>query len=210
MNDYTDRLTFVISLPRSRTAWLCEFFKPYLITWHDPLKRCESIDELGARVDQALFNTEARAAKLMIADTTACFFLPEIVQRFPGANFIVIERPYRDVCRSLTAKGVFSTYLMSLTYGYFSNWDLYLPKKTPYIRYTNLNLHLEDLVIHMGLLDGNWDASMWNAWKKRMIARNVQIPFHRQNEQTNWPKVRKLMARKMSFQFDSRLRNDGE
>lgn len=208
MNDYTDRLTFVISLPRSRTAWLCEFFKPYLVTWHDPLKRCASIDELGERVDQALFNTEARAAKLMIADTAACFFMPQIVQRFPGAKFIVIERQYRDVCRSLTRKGVFSSYMMSLTLGNFIHWDLCLPAKTPYFRYENLNLHLEDLVIHMGLLDGDWDASTWNEWKKKMIERNIQIPFAQQNAQTNWPKVRKLMAGKMSFRFDSNLRGE--
>lgn len=208
MNDYTDRLVFVIAMPRSRTAWLCEMFKPYMVTWHDPLKRCESIDELGQRVDRALFNTEARAQRLMIADTAACFFMPEIVQRFPGAKFIVIERPYRDVCQSLSAKGVFSTYLMSITYGQFSNWDLYLPKNTLHISYAMLDLRLEDIVIHTGLLDGNWNADRWNKHKKTMICKNVQIPFPQQNAATNWPKVRKLMARKMSFRFDSRLRGD--
>lgn len=49
-----DNVTFLVCLPRSRSAWLAAFLKPVAWTTHDPLKRCESIDELGLRIDAIL------------------------------------------------------------------------------------------------------------------------------------------------------------
>lgn len=209
MHDYTGRLYFVIALPRSRTAWMCKFFSRYAVTWHDPLKNCESIDELGAKVDNALFNTNVRASKIMIADTAGLFFMQEIVARFPGARFIVIERHFREVCESLRREGVFSLISMSSALGYFKQWQYILPEKdTMCVLFERINIDLGTMAVFLGVTAGKWDADSWRAWKEHMIHTNVQIPFTRQHAQTNWPKVRKLLRGKFSFRNDSRLRGE--
>jgi hypothetical protein len=202
-HDYTDRLYFVIAMPRSRTAWLAEFFGKYMCTWHDPLKNCESIGELHTKVDRALFGTEFRAAKLLIADTAACFFLPKIVERFPGAKFIVIERPYNDVCSSLKRKGVFSLQMISSAWAYFRGWDIYLPRqRTVTTAFDFINLSLDDMAAFMGLNGDDWNADEWRAHKASMIEKNVQVPFATQYAQTNWHKVKKLFVGKLDLRHN--------
>lgn len=94
-------VTFMLSLPRSRSAWMAEYFKPYTsASWHCPLQQCSSIGELGMKIDAQ------PQGRVFIADVAALFFFQDIIERFPGAQFIVVHRPAREVEMSMAKLGV--------------------------------------------------------------------------------------------------------
>ena len=48
-----EHLTFMLSLPRSRSAWMAEFLRPLCVSsMHNPLQQCASIAELGQKIDK--------------------------------------------------------------------------------------------------------------------------------------------------------------
>lgn len=98
--DYSN-VTFTISLPRSRTAWLANTFGRGARASHDPLARCASVDELGTSLIDPALELDPDGPPILIADTAAVFFYPQIVERFPGAKFLFIKRAYADVEQSL-------------------------------------------------------------------------------------------------------------
>lgn len=100
--DYSN-VTFTISLPRSRTAWLANTFGRGARASHDPLARCASVDELGTSLIDPALDLDPETP-ILIVDTAAVFLYPQIVERFPGAKFLFIERPYAEVEASLIAK----------------------------------------------------------------------------------------------------------
>ena len=93
--DYS-HVTFMLSLPRSRSAWLAEFMRPFVaLSLHNPLQQCASINELGEKIDIA------PQGKVFVADVSALFFFDQLVTRFPGAQFLVVHRPAREVEHSM-------------------------------------------------------------------------------------------------------------
>ena len=198
MRNYTDRLTFIIALPRSRTAWMAEFFLPVVNTWHDPLKTCESIDELGQKVDACL---SLSGAPLLVIDTAACLFIGEIKTRFPGANFVVVRRNIVDVMHSLKRNCAFSLKEMTK---YFTSFDAGVFEHlfhVPFYDFEELKSghRLDSLWTSV---TGHWggsvatkafaDRSEWWQYMIRMNGTNIQIPFITQYQRTDIDKVRKL------------------
>lgn len=94
-------VTFMLCLPRSRSAWMAEFMRPYTaLSIHNPLQQCASIDELAKRID------EAQRGRVFVADVAALFFFDKLLVRFPGARYLVVHRPAHEVEHSMRKIGV--------------------------------------------------------------------------------------------------------
>lgn len=97
-----EHLTIMLSLPRSRSAWMAEFLRiPGVVdTLHNPLQQCGSIEELGTKVDALT------AGRVFVSDVAALFFFDQLVVRFPGAKFLIVHRPAREVAHSMEKLGI--------------------------------------------------------------------------------------------------------
>lgn len=99
MSSY-EHVTFMLSLPRSRSAWMTEFMRPYVaLALHNPLQQCASIEELAQRIDPW-------HGRVFVADVAAMFFFDQLVTRFPGAQYLFVHRPAREVEQSMRKLGV--------------------------------------------------------------------------------------------------------
>ena len=100
MSSY-EHVTFMLSLPRSRSAWMTEFMRPFVaLALHNPLQQCATINELGEKIDAA------PGGRVFVADVSAMFFFDELLLRFPGAKYIVVHRPAREVELSMQRLGI--------------------------------------------------------------------------------------------------------
>jgi hypothetical protein len=72
----------VLSLPRSRTAWLAH----WLGVPHEPLAECSSICDLDCEG---------------LVDTTAVMFWRTLVRKWPAAAFVIVKRDPDEVRESL-------------------------------------------------------------------------------------------------------------
>lgn len=93
-------VTFMLSLPRSRSAWMAEFMRPFIVSMHNPLQQCASIDELGTRIDNA------PKGRVFVSDVAALFFFEKLLIRFPGAKYLIVHRPAHEVEHSMSKLGV--------------------------------------------------------------------------------------------------------
>lgn len=91
-------VTFLLCLPRSRSAWLAKFVEPgCAASWHCPLQNCASISELRARIDAF-----APGQPIFVADVAALFFFQHLLVQFPGAQYLVVHRPSHEVEASMS------------------------------------------------------------------------------------------------------------
>lgn len=91
---------FVMSLPRSRTAWFANFLThENSFCFHEAFLQVRSPNQL-----RELF---ASTGKEIVgnSDCGNLFFVDEILDAFPDAKFIVIERPVEDVLASIRSLG---------------------------------------------------------------------------------------------------------
>lgn len=92
---------FILSLPRSRTAWLATFFcHGDTYAFHEGLIQCASVPAL-----KELMESTGRSV-VVNSDCGNVIFLDEIRATFPHAKYIVIERPYEEVAQELADMGV--------------------------------------------------------------------------------------------------------
>lgn len=187
-----DNVTFLVCLPRSRSAWLAQFLKPVAWTMHDPLKQCASIDELGEKIDCVL-NTAGPMHPIFVADTAAVLFFDDIGRRFPDARYLFVERSEHAVAASLQAKG-------------FSGSTILGEVRDSYARACVRSRARFDFAMHVRF--GDIDRRLLNIWRfvggenlmsmeyaERMRATNIQIPFSEQLANTDRVKVRRLLSR---------------
>jgi hypothetical protein len=84
---------FVTGLPRSRTAWLANFLThgPVSLCYHDIL-----------RVDPKLERLNALSGYQFVGDSDSALLLewPRWVKQFPGARWVVINRPMVECLES--------------------------------------------------------------------------------------------------------------
>lgn len=133
-------VTFVFALPRSRTAWLAWCLDMFGIdAMRDPLKQCESIEELHEKIDMRV-NDQPDSA-LVVIDTAFMFFTDKIMETFPGARYVVIYRNQFDVRESLRRKGVFNLHLAIKQEGLFGQALLRLSEnsKSYLIQYKDMS-----------------------------------------------------------------------
>lgn len=94
-------LFFIISLPRSGTAWLANF-----LTWGDSFCYHEAL--FGCRHLSDLDKSFSRPGTQVVgnADTSAALLLPALLKRYPKAKFIFVIRHMQEVADSLEAIGL--------------------------------------------------------------------------------------------------------
>lgn len=86
---------FITGLPRSRTAWLANFFTyGPAFCGHDLLKSCRSLDMLEATLESfgTPFAGDSDSGLLVVADA--------VYRRWPEAKWIIVDRPGEDCLRS--------------------------------------------------------------------------------------------------------------
>lgn len=186
-----DNVTFMMCLPRSRSAWLAQFLKPVAWTMHDPLKQCESIDELGSRIDTVLAVHHDQA--MFIADTGAALFNAAISARFLNAKYLFVRRPTGEVRRSLANAGLAVPPELLERY------------ETDFERALIVCRARRDLMLEVDYAE--IDQRLLNIWRfvgnanllsmdyaERMKGHNVQIPFAEQRAKTDIRKTRRLLS----------------
>jgi hypothetical protein len=186
-----DNLTFMMCLPRSRSAWLSTFLKPVAWTMHDPLKQCASVEELGSVIDDAY---KRGADHVFVADTAAVLFSGDLGWRFPNAKYLFVERDPKRVNDSLRRAGmnVQPHFYDVMCHAYRhallvskARSDLMLE-----VPFDDIDKRLLNIWRFVG------SGNLLNAeYAERMKATNVQIPFDEQLRNTDTAKVRRLLSR---------------
>jgi hypothetical protein len=91
---------FVIALPRSRTAWLCNWLSEHAACFHEPLAECAGLPDFHNMLRPYL------AGPVVAADTAFPLVIDGLLTRFPSARFIVIQRDPAAVGRSIAQLGL--------------------------------------------------------------------------------------------------------
>lgn len=186
-----DNVTFLICLPRSRSAWLAHFLKPVAWTMHDPLKQCSSVEELAGKIDRVLFLNPGRP--IFVADTAAVLFFDDISRTFLDAKFLFVERPLNFVLDSLQRAGAEVPAGVAVRY------------ESAYNHARRVSQARRDFAMEVGF--DEIDKRLLNIWRfvggepimnreyaERMRGHNIQVPFDEQNANTDHHKVRRLLS----------------
>lgn len=187
-----DNVTFLICNPRSRSAWLAAFLKPVAWTMHDPLAQCESVSELGSKIDAIL---DAHPEQhIFVADTAAVLLFDEIGSRFPDARYLIVDRPPPEWLPSANkALGQFSpriarAYQQQLTHALIvseARRDLAL-----YVPY----MAVDRALLNIWRFVGN-GTMLCPQYAEKMAGTNIQRPLAEQIANTDRRKVATLLAR---------------
>lgn len=190
MSDYSN-VTFMVCLPRSRSAWLCAFLNPIAVTMHDPLKHCASIADLGVEIDHQRLVSGVETP-IFVADTAAVFFYDQITMRFPGAKYFFVFRSPTEVSASLAALGAVNEHILHVQAIQMAALDHINKEKS--IRKFWIGYHrMDEYIPAIWQFVGGEDIAMpTREWIKKMTPRNIQIPIREQNRLTNIEKVTKL------------------
>lgn len=181
---YYGNVTFLLCLPRSRSAWLCEFLSPVAITMHDPLKACESIDELGERVDECL--TKYPERPVFIGDTAAVLFLPQIMRRFPCARYLIVMRDSWEVEASLKRLGLATDYIIDAGAELACAEDQVTRERC--MRHTIMYEDLDRELLNVWRFVGGVTEPI-PSYISRIRDKHIEVPLHIQRTKTNWRKV---------------------
>lgn len=183
-----DNLTFMMCLPRSRSAWLSTFLKPVAWTMHDPLVACESVDELGGKIDDVMRMYPDRP--MFIADTMAALFFSDISARFVNAKYLFVKRDAHDVRRSLSEAGMSSPILKHVDALRHAEMVSHARRDfSMTVDFDDLNNRLLNIWRFVG------DGSMLNRdYALRMASSNIQVPADEQAQRINHNKVRRLFS----------------
>lgn len=186
-----DNVTFLLCLPRSRSAWLSMFLKPVAWTMHDPLKACSSIEELAGKVDEVLFLNPARP--VFIADTAAVLFFADISKVFLNARFLFIERHLADVSLSLEKQGMEFPPSLGAHYVHAMHMARLTSRARRDFRMEIGFDEIDNRLLNIWRFVGN-GLHMDRAYAERMRGSNIQVPFEEQHAAMDRRKVRRLFS----------------
>lgn len=187
MSNY-NHLTFMLCLPRSRSAWMAEFMRPFCaLSLHNPLQQCASIEELAQRIDAA------PEGKVFVADVAALFFFDQLVVRFPGAKYLVVHRPAREVEHAINKLGITPPLNVRSAEKQLLEIGQSLRLRTDTMAGTYFELHSPEL---MGAI-AKFVLGMVPAYAyfQKMKLRNVQVPLDEQIRRTDIAKQRALFGK---------------
>ena len=192
---YYGNTTFMLCMPRSRSAWMCEFLGGVAHTMHDPLKNCASIDELGEKIDEILILDHEQP--IFIADTAALFFVDQIRARFPGARYMVVHRPRQDVHASL--ERFVGGRMPASAVGLLAEEDERMQRAVQMlsaqrefmcvVEYDAINDYLRNIYRFVGGL-----GALLDEYLTYIVGTNIQIPHEEQMRNANPAKFSKLFA----------------
>jgi hypothetical protein len=186
--DYSN-VTFLLCLPRSRSAWLAAFVSPVATALHDPLSQCASIDELGDTID-VLLSTSKKP--VFVADTAAVLFYAQIMNRCPGCKFMLIWRDPAAVKESLRQHGMSSLDIVDrCDDAIIQMLRSPLPKGRFFCtNYWNLDTCLRDILLFVS----DKGALVGNLYIRVMRGKNIQVSLIDQEAKLDRGKVKKLFA----------------
>lgn len=92
---------FILGYPRSRTAWLANFFTyGPCFCYHEPTLECGSLDHL------AVMDKQTPALHVGFSDPSLVLLADRLIARYPFAPRIVIHRPVEVVRASCARVGI--------------------------------------------------------------------------------------------------------
>lgn len=186
-----DNVTFCISLARCRTAWLCQFLAPVALTFHDPLKDCASIEELGFKIDRHLCTAPHRP--IFLADTSAALFYEQISARFLNARFLFVHRPFAEVKKSMREAGMPTDHPLLD----FADQSWHRAFNTVqarndfmlHVKYDEINANLRNIWRFVGS-----EMLLGDLYAEKMSTTIIQVPFAEQQQKVNQAKTRRLLS----------------
>lgn len=134
---------FILSLPRSRTAWLANFLTfENSFCFHEGLLECDKVDKL-----KSLF---ASTGKQIVgnSDCGNILFLDELIKAFPDAKYVVIKRPLEEVKKEMRGMGL----------GDWDGWTLDISEK----RMNEVMKDVDALIIDYHDLDEQACKQIWD------------------------------------------------
>ncbi len=92
---------FIISLPRSRTAWLSNYLTyEDSFCFHEGLVGCDSLKALRGKMEATGFK------KVGNSDCMNILLIDNIMDEFPDAKFVFVHRPKEQVIHELRGLGL--------------------------------------------------------------------------------------------------------
>lgn len=188
MNRY-DNVTFMLCLPRSRSAWLAQFFLTYIPAMHDTLGRCESIDEFKREVDAKI--GWATEVPVFVAETAGIFVWNQMYDAFPHARFLFVDRNAAHVRSSLRTNKMSSASVSMMS----QRFDA--AKQALYFRgayslcvpYERINAELRNIWRFVGM-----SKLFDERYAQQAMEHNYQVPVDVQRARMDPSKFNKLLA----------------
>jgi hypothetical protein len=183
-----NHVTFMLSLPRSRSAWMAEFLGPYCVaSMHNPLQQCASIDELKTKIDAL------PPGRVFVSDVAAVMFFDQLVAQFPGAQFLVVHRPAHEVEHSMRVLGVHPP--VNIRRVERELLDIGTAIRHRAWAMTGTFFELQSLTVLTAIAKFATGVDVDSAYVHRMRNKNVQVPVAEQVARTDMLK-QQLLFRK--------------
>jgi hypothetical protein len=95
---------FITGLPRTRTAWLANFFTgPHSFCLHDGLLGCKTVRDLVPQWQAAMWDYPVREhPHIAMGDSDSALVLvaEQVLEAFPGSRWLHVTRPWEDAMES--------------------------------------------------------------------------------------------------------------
>lgn len=183
-----NHVTFLLCLPRSRSAWLAQFVRPYCAeSWHNPLQQCASVEELGKKIDDI-----RTPGKVFIADVAAMWFFDKLLVRFPGAKYIVVHRPAHEVENSMRRAGVNPSLDIRKAEKHLVDLASQIRYRDDVMTGTYFELNAPEIV--RAICRFVTDVAPTFDYYRRLSKTNVQVSITDQIKRTDIPKQRMLFG----------------
>jgi hypothetical protein len=188
-----EHLTIMLSLPRSRSAWMAEFLRPLCVSsMHNPLQQCASIAELGQKVDKQ------PPGRVFISDVAALFFFDQLLLRFPGAQYLIVHRAASEVEHSMHKLGIQPPLNVRKAEKQLLEIAAHIRPHHWSMTGTFFELHSPQILTAIAkFATGN---AVEPRYLHQMMNRNVQVPIQEQIARTDISKQRQLFSKaKINF-----------
>ena len=183
-----EHLTFMLSLPRSRSAWMAEFLRPLCVSsMHNPLQQCASIAELGQKIDKQ------PSGRVFVSDVAGLFFFDQLLVRFPGAQYLVVHRAASEVERSMRKQGIQPPLNVRKAERQLLDIAAHIRPHPWSMTGTFFELHSPQIL--MAIAKFATGHAVEPRYLHQMMNRNVQVPIQEQIARTDMTKQRELFGK---------------
>lgn len=188
-----EHLTIMLSLPRSRSAWMAEFLRPLCVaSLHNPLQQCASIAELGLKIDAQ------PSGRVFVSDVAGLFFFDQLLLRFPGAQYLVVHRAASEVEHSMRKQGIQPP--LNVRKAEKQLLDIAAHIRPHHWSMTGTFFELYSPQILTAIAKFATGHAVEPRYLHQMMNRNVQVPIQDQIARTDMAKQRQLFSRaKINF-----------
>lgn len=183
-----EHLTIMLSLPRSRSAWMAEFLRPLCVSsMHNPLQQCASIAELGQKIDKQ------PSGRVFVSDVAGLFFFDQLLVRFPGAQYLVVHRAASEVEHSMRKQGIQPPLNVRKAERQLLDIAAHIRPHPWSMTGTFFELHSPQIL--MAIAKFATGHAVEPRYLHTMMERNVQVPIQEQIASTDMTKQRELFGK---------------